>query len=264
MAGRDETQTRLPETDSGTVPGDLTAAAGRLRQKAAGLRESAARHREEARAGLAEAEREAAGIIARAKDAAVALRDGASAAERQAGTLEEKARYVAEADRQWVLSEEALERARALQAEREDLAARAKEVDVTLARLGEERQHLAGQHAAAVKAAEVAAVATLRSHLGASDEAVAAHAGQRQSLLARSAAIGDGQERGELHAALSDAQRHAAATRKALNEAYPDRPEAVHDRLWGNLQAALEGNLERIAAEERDARQPRRPNVVRL
>lgn len=244
------------------VPGDLADAASRLRQEAAGLRESAAARREEAQAAFTEAERQAADIIARAKDAAAASRADTAAAERKACALEEKAGHIAEADRRRVLGEKALERVRALQAERRDLTARAEETDATLATLGEERQSLAGQHAAAVEAADVAAIAALRSHLEASDEAAAAHAGHREGLLARSAAIGDGQERGELHDALSDAQRHASAARNALNAAYPGRPEAVHDRLWGNLLAALEGNLQRIADEERAARQPQ--TVIRL
>jgi hypothetical protein len=34
-----------------------------------------------------------------------------------------------------------------------------------------------------------------------------------------------------------------------LNTAYPERPEAVSDRLMDDFQAALQGNLERIAEE---------------
>lgn len=262
MAAQGDDQDREVLTDSAPAPGDLAAAAERLRQKAAGLRESADRHREEARAGLDEAEREAAGIIARAKDAAVALGAGASAAERQAHALEEQAGYVAEAARRADVGDQALERVRALQAEREDLAASIEDADATLARLGEKRQHLAGQHAAAVEAADVAAIAALRSHLEASDEAVTAHAGQRESLTARSAAIGDGQDRGELRDALNAAQQHAAAARELLNRAFPDRPEAKADAMWAEFAGALAGNLERIADERRAAQQPQRPNFV--
>jgi len=74
--------------------------------------------------------------------------------------------------------------------------------------------------------------------------------------------IGTAEDRGELYAALSAAEEHAAAARELLNRAYPDRPEAKADALWAEFQGALQGNLERLEDERRAALEPQRPTVI--
>jgi len=104
----ESTETEPTQDASCDEPGtDLAAQAAQMHHAAASAQERAATLREEAKADLEEAERQAEGIMARARDAAMALGAEANAAEREARELDVTAGYVTEADRRQALSGEA-------------------------------------------------------------------------------------------------------------------------------------------------------------
>jgi chromosome segregation ATPase len=255
-----------PETDAPEVPAvpdGLAAEIERLRTEAQQIREQAAQDRTGAQERVTTAREQAAALIKAEETAAHSAAQEAAAAERRAGKLDETVGFVAEAVARQAAAEEAADLASTLVAEQEDLGARIEGLDVRLTRLGEEQQEVTSQLEASRQAGDVDAITSLRARLAAIGDAHTALSGQRETAQQRLDAIDDGQDRGELHDALRAGKRHTATARNLLNLAYPDRAEAVADRAATELLATIEGNMERIA-EENKPKPPTAQRVVHL
>jgi hypothetical protein len=158
---------------------------------------------------------------------------------------------------------EGVQRGTALAHEHQELTGRLAELDGRLAELDAEQRDLETRLGSAREAGDVDSITTLRARSAAVREAREVLAGQRSIAQARMAALGTDEGTGELFDVLNAVRRDMADARKAINLAFPGRPEAVMDRRAADLQAALGGNLERIAEEHHARQQPRRQAVVR-
>ena len=255
-------EVQAPEHEA--VPADLAAAAEDLRHQAATGREEIARQGEETQAELDEIARQVASLQAQAKSLSVTAGAEMTAKGRWVSGIEEKARYVAEADRHKVAGEEDLERASTLAAEREDLTGRVEGLESRLAHLDAEQQDVTRHLAAATETADVDLGASLRPRAEQLTAAIDSLTGQRDTLRARLEAIGTGQEHGDLYKALSAAGRHAGEHRKMLNLAYPDSPAARHAAAWDELQAIVLAQVDRITEEAAAAQRKPPQQIVHL
>jgi hypothetical protein len=261
--------TAPPLTDAATAD-DITAAADRDRKAAAAARERAGQDSAEAEQLLEEARREAAAIIAAAEELAHPLTTSAAAGMKQAELLAGRAQQLGKAAALASKAEASEARAQALRDERDELAAAQSEIGRRIAPLAAERRDLEARLAAATESADLDLMTSLRGRLDSVHALTDALRAQQAPLLARLAGIGVGDETFSTHPLLqqlpplAEARRLAGmdrrAVREALNNAFPDRPEAVADagRLHEHLVA--EARAEQLAAER--ARQaPRRQQV---
>lgn len=188
-----------------TTAGELEARAARLRRDAQTL----------ANATLGE-DRKAADLDARARSAAIAAQREAQAAE---------------ADRV----------AEALRAERDHLIEQIGQVEERRDQFRAEQAEAGRQLATAGRRADVDGITAARGRAASLAEVLADLGRQVAGPQARVRAIGDGQDDGgELAATLAAAARHRREARQAMNNAHPDRPEAVHDREVAARRALLD------------------------
>jgi chromosome segregation ATPase len=244
------------------IPADLAAAAAQFRQDADDHREQASRARSEAGAVVSAAEQEAARIVTEARQQARELATAGTDDEHQADGLAERARLLESAVTAQDQAEAAERQAGHLAAEREHLVALAAELDGKISGLRTESGRTAGDLAEALDGADIDSISALRSRVDSIKAAEAALSGQLATARQRAAAIGDGSTRspGDLLRALNIASARRTNARALVNRAYPDSAQARLDHAHGELRAALEGNLERIADEGRQ--QPRSPQQV--
>lgn len=250
----------MVEPAAETAPAGFAAQAAQLRLEAGQARDLATANRGQAQQAMAAARTQAAGIVVRAEAGARELGADADASEQEAHRLEERAQLLTHAAALQASADEHARTAAELQAEREHLAEVLAGLNCRLTELDGEQQGLTAQLSAARQNAEVDLIASLRGKLEAVQDATAALDGQRKTAQARSDAIGDGSEAfpGELSRATGAAQAVLARLRKVLNILDPERPEAVHDRTWGEITAMIQAQQERIAEEQRKPQpQPR-------
>ena len=261
VAAQDDDQTRHGVADSEIVPDDLAAAAVALREAGKDAGEQAIRCRTEAESVVSASRAEADRVISDGHAKALPLIADATALERNATELGGRSKHLEHAARQEALAEEHEAKTAGLSAEREHLiGVIIAGLNSRLGQLAEDRQRIEAGLAKARNAAAVRRIASLKSQLEATGEAVTALTGQRASAQARVDQIGDGTQTwtGELLDALTAAQAHRTALTKALDELYPDRPGAELRRDLVNLKNVLGANLERMAEEAKPEQAGRR------
>lgn len=261
----DENQDREPLTDSEAVPDDLTAAAEALHQAARDAAEEEIRYRGEAGSIVAASEADADRVKREGHARALSLIAKADAAGRQSATASGRSKHLEHAARQEALAEQQEALAETLTAELGRVTETIAGLDSRLAKLRTDRERLDAENAAACSAGNVSVIADLEPLIKATDKAVAALTGQRETAQAQARQLGDGTETGPgaLLDALTAAKTHRTALTKALDELYPDRPGAEHRHALDNLKGVLAGNLERIAQERQTAQRPQRQTAVR-
>ena len=234
-----------------TVPDDLAAAAEQMRREAGEARERAARDRARAQNLVSAARAAAAKIIAEAGAEARTLIAGGPDAERAAAALEERARLLTAAAERKAQGEAALQRASALVEEREGIIAQVADLDRQAGQCTAERHGTEAKLTEAREAGDLDMMTSLRNRISSADDLVADLTRRRAAVQARLDQIGDGTVNlpGELDRAIRDARGNLSAAEKALNTAYPGRPEAVAARAWEEFQAVLEANMERLTEE---------------
>jgi hypothetical protein len=262
-------RTRQPETieaepdeeqaaEPMTAPTDLAAAAEYDRLMAADLRERASLSRAGAEARETAVRQEAARSVADAVAARSETDRQAAATDRQAAALEQRGQHLAHAADLETRAEDAERQTDALADERDRLTAEMADLDGKLARLSADKDQLATELTAARESGDLDAITAVRNRIASCEDLAATVTSLRATALARAEAIGDGDDPGgELADATATASARRAELRRVLNTAFPDRREAVADRLMNDLQGALKGNLERIA-EEGKPQQPKR------
>ena len=256
-----ETEPEAPAEPDDAVPADLAAAARRYEQQGRRARLDADAADAETQAAMMAAEREAAAIIAAAKATAREIGAAARKAAELADALEVRAALMKQAAAEHGQAAGYDQQVKELTAEREQLAGQMASLDATIAEL--QAANVDRQLAAATTRADVPEIARLRGIADAQQEALAALTGQRAEAEHRWAAIGDGGEYpGELADAVRGAELARAAERRALNELFPSRPEAVWDADLAELRGAIAGNLARI--NEAAAAGGRVQNVIRI
>ena len=180
------------------------------------------------------------------------------AATERTAPLRKKSGRLAEASIRLAKAEEAEQQASDFRAELERLTQVIVGRDSEIGRLGEDRQRLEAELAEARSSANVSRIATLRTDLDATTEAMEGLGEQQVPVRARVALIGDGTVTGPglLLDTLTAAEEHRTAVTVALDELYPDRPGAGHRRALAEYFGAL-GNKARVAEERKAAGQPR-------
>ncbi len=257
-----------------TPPEKIAAEAGRQHHAAAVASDRAAGDTAEAERIMEEARERAAQVIAEAEAGVRALSQSAGQAQREAADLEQHAKYLDTAAADITKAEEAEARADALEAEREQLTGTVADLDGKLDALMAERGQLAAQMTTARESGDLDALAAHRSRDSAAGEVIAALSAQRQAALARLEAIGDGTETFanrpllKVLPPLAQARQAAGQARRsastALNLAYPDRPQAVVDRLRAERAQADRYRLEQADAEAARQQATRPRTFVRL
>lgn len=226
-------------------------------ETAAAVREAVEQHRTRAAAArteadtiLATARAQAARLVADAETRARQLTADATAAERAAAPLAERATYLGHAEQLRQQISDAEHDVVQLAQEQQQLQETASRLDARLAELGEQRETTAALLAGARERGDVDQVTDLRTRLAGVDEVTGVLQGQHAAARARQLAIGEPTGLGEFAAAANAWQRLTAELRRIENILDPERPEAVHDRLLGDLDAAIAWNLERSAQEK--------------
>ncbi|HZR53631.1 MAG TPA: hypothetical protein VFB06_29505 [Streptosporangiaceae bacterium] len=231
---------------------DITAAAEAHRRAAEGRQEDAERDQIEAEELLAAARAHAERIVGEAEAAARPLAEAAALARREAAALAERARQLGSAAALAVKAEAQQAAVRALEDERDELAAKAAGLASRLAELDTERRAAETELTAAREEADLERMTSLRNRIGSIGDLAGTLRAQRAPLLARLDAIGDG-EMSPIwpQKLLAEARRVAdsRSVRDALNQAFPDRPEAVRDREREEFRLTIDAQRERIAEE---------------
>jgi hypothetical protein len=259
-----------PLSGNDITAGDVTASAAAHRQAAGDAAGRAARDRAEAEQLLAAARAEAARIIGEAEAAARPLTDAAAIADRDSAELTVRAQWLGSAAAEAVKAEEADARAKALEDERADLSGRQAELGRRLATLAAERRDLEPQLGAARDSGDLDAMTSIRNRLDSIRDLEATLQAQRAPLIGRVAEIGDGTETLATHPLLQalpplararqDARQARYTLRRILNDAFPDRPEAVADKGRQDWEEGRRFAAERAQQAPRD--RPRQTFVV--
>jgi hypothetical protein len=242
-----------PLTGAGITTEDITASADAHRQAEEDAAGRAERDRAEAEELLARARAEADRIIGEAEAAASPLSAAAAIAGKEAAELAERVQGLGRAAAATVNAVAAEARVTALEDEREDLSGKHAALAGRLAELAAEARELAPQLAAALEAGALDEMSSLRNRMDSIRDVEGALRAQQAPILGRLAAIGDGElspiwPQKELYQARQDASHAQRSARDALNMAFPDRAEAVADRLVAERREA-----ERYRFEFRDA-----------
>lgn len=261
------TDTTTPLTDAATVA-DITAAAEHRRRAAAAAAERGDRDRAEAETLMARAREEAARIIGEAEASARPLTNAADVAEREAAALAGRAQRLDRAAGFAAQAEASAARVSALEAERDDLAAKQADLGRRLAELAAERRGKETDLAAARDNGDLDLITTLRTRLDAIADLEGTLQARQARLAVRLGAIGDG-EVGPVwpQKELAEAPRVAGIdqrrVRASLNEAQPERQEAVADAASQHQQLLDHLAAERGAAERARQAPPRRQTFLR-
>jgi hypothetical protein len=257
----DEDQNREELTES--APDDLSSLDYLLDQKR--TRAEAARRLEDEKRGqadaqMAAAQAEADRILREARTESATLTAESRSAGYLAEGLEGDVRGLAVAKHAQGQGDEADQLAAALSTERGQLLAQIAELCETAERLQGEMREVDAQLTGARVSADVDLVTSLRARLAGLEDVAASVDGQLAASRGRSAQIGDGTASfpGELIDALGASERHHAEVRRILNAVYPDRPEAVHDRLVDDIAGSLAAGVARMAEEAKPKPSARR------
>ena len=162
--------------------------------------------------------------------------------------MEARARALMAAGGRQSGAQEAEQEARGLMGERERLGGQVAEFGARLARLDGEHQAADGHLAAAQADDDIDAITALRGRLAAIEDQASRIGAQRQEVVSRLEAIGDGEGPGELVEALKAAVKLHAEARSGMNTGWPGRPEAVRDKVAADRRAIFEAAGERLSA----------------
>lgn len=245
-----------PLADAATAA-DITAAAERDRQAAAAAAGRGDLARSEAEALMARAREDAARIIAEAEAAARPLTKAADAADNEAAALAGRAHRLDRAAGFAAQAGASAARVKTLEAERDDLAAKHADLGGRLAELAAERRGKEAALATARDDADLDLITALRTRLDAIADLEGTLRARQAQLTARLDAIGDGEmspiwPQRELAEARRVAGMDRRQVRAMLNDAWPERPEAVADAARQHEQL-----LEYAASEQRAAERAR-------
>ena len=251
-------------TDEEATAETIGAAAAKMAAEAQAAAESAAEDRAAAEAILDDARERIAEITREAGARMAPLTASADAAERKSGQLAGTVQTLRRAADYAVKAEASAAAARALEEERAGLAATLAGLGGRLAELAAERGQAAAQLEAATQSADLDDMTERRNRIGSIDDLAAALTAQQAPLQARLEAIGDGSfsplwPQKELYEAQKVAGWHRRTVREVLNDAFPDRPEAVAAAKGAAQQRRDLALSEAIAAEraEKARRAPR-------
>lgn len=249
---------------------DIAAAAERHRQAADDTAERAAKDRSEAERLLADARAEVARIMTEAEGLARTLTAAAAAAAQEAETLTERGRILGHAAAAMARAEEQERRAAVLKAERARLEAAVAVLDEQIGQREAERDQAEADLTAATAARDGESM-TIARNQGQNAETIAAALNtERQALLTRLAAIGEGRdpeswpdERDkELTVALRAATQARQDAVRGMDAAQPDRPEAVARAALEEFRLTIEAQRARIAEEAAAQRRTPPPRAV--
>lgn len=255
-------------TDEEATAETIGAAVAKMTAEAQAEDEAAAEKRAAAEAVLDDARQRVAAIITAAEAEASPLMSAADAAERKSGQLAGTAQTLRRAVGQAAKAEAADAAVQALEEERAGLAATLADLGRRLAELAAERRQAAVQLEAATQLADLDRMTERRNRIGSIDDLAAALTAQQAPLQARLGAIGDGSlspiwPQKELYEARRVAGMDRRTLREMLNEAFPDRPEAVAAANGAAQQRRDLALSEAIAAErEQEARRAPRTFVA--
>jgi hypothetical protein len=255
-------------TDNATTK-QIAATAGRFRRAAELARERSDRDQAEATRIIDQARAEAARILGEAEAAARVLTESVRKARSEAGKLDATMRTLTAAAQRAADADAAAVRAQSLIGELNGLARDGQALEDKLAKLAAQRAEAVEKLAAARDSADLDAMGALKARISSADEASAPVRTARDAVLARANEIGtgnppeSGKQPRELTAALQLAERCRRDVRRILNEAYPDRPEAVLASASEELRLTLTANLERIGeeyqAQQAEQKRPQQP-----
>jgi chromosome segregation ATPase len=268
----DSPDVTTPLTDNATAE-DIAAAVGRFRRGAQLAADRAEHGQAEAQKVLEAAQAEVEKIIARAEAEARPLTDKASGDAKRAAQLIERSRLLNRAAQAAVTAERAQADFRALKDERDQLAEKHAELGQRRTALGAERRGLEAQLAAARETGDLDAITTVKARLAAIEDLDGTLQAQQAPMQQRMAELGTGEETFSTHPALkrlpplASARDHASNRRSEvfgpLNDAFPERPEAVAaaERQRRREQEAYEIGQYYVRQAER-AKQTRQQQVI--
>jgi hypothetical protein len=250
---------------------DIAAAAARFRRAAQIAADNAERGQTEAQKLLEAAKAEVERIIAKAEAEARPLTEAATAEVKRAAQLSDRFRLLQRAAEVAASAEKAQSAFQAMRDERDQLAAKHAELGQRRSALGTERRGLEVQLATARDAGDLDTMTSIKARLAAIEDLTGTLAGQQAPLQQRMAEIGDGTETFTTHPVLkklpplAEARRRAGMSRsdvsRVLDEAFPDRPEAVaaaeRQRQADREQYDIEQYYARQAEQARQAPQRR-------
>lgn len=261
--GSADPDTVTPLPDDATAE-QVAAAVARFRRAADLAAQRAERDQAEGEQILEAARAEAARITGEAEAAVQPLARSAAIAGQAAAALGERARLLHRAAEAAVTAGQAEATVRALEDEREQLADRGTELRTARAEYAAQLRALEADHAAAREAGNLDGMTAARNRADSLRDLGAALEAQQETVRARLAEIGTGEEtfasHGHLKALppLAEARRQAAMRRhavaEALHAAYPDSPQAVaaaerHRRAERDRYDAERAAADRAAAE---------------